>query len=175
MDSVTSQAEIDLLAAIQRPSLRPLEIEIEDSAETLWRQVHPNNINSGVLNNAAFVEAVVADTAFVGTKAAKYEVSTSMGSVVTAQDAHEHFILALVSAGSYMVTVADVISSNSRAIDDSATYILEGDVVGHAIIDLRGMPRILQRRARSHLAHVATQHGRQFPPHGETRLGPQRP
>lgn len=162
MDSVPSQEDLQLLAAIDRPGLGALEIEIADHEEALWRQVHPNNVKSGVLNNDAFAE-IVDQAAFLGTSKAKYEVSTSMGSVVSAQEAHEHYIRSLASDGSYMVTVADVVASNSRAIDDSATYTAESDVVGHAIIDLRGMPKVLQRRARSHLAHVATNYGRQFP------------
>ena len=162
MDSSTLDAqEAALIAEIKRPALRPLEVDITVASERLWRQVHPNNVKSNIVNSEAFLEVDAA--AFVGTPEARYEVSTSMASVVSAQEAHEHFIQTLESAGSYMVTVADVVAAHSRAIDDSATYTSEGDVVGHAIIDLRGMPRTLQRRARSHLAHVATQHGSQFP------------
>lgn len=161
MDSAALQAEADLLASIQRLPLRHLEVELADPGETLWRQVHPNNVKLGVLNGEAFTE--VDQAAFVGTPDAKYEVSTSMASAVSAQAAHEHYVLKNKSDGSYMVTLADVTASNSRAIDDSATYTNEGDVVGHAFIDFRGMPKKLQRRARSHLAHAATHYGRKFP------------
>lgn len=161
MDSAAAVSN-DLLAAIDPPSLRPLEQLLTDHSETLWRQVHPNNVKGGILNNVAF-EEVVSPEALVGTPAARYEVSTSMASVVSAEDAYTHFIKHHSSAGSYSVSVGDVESSLARAIDDSAKYTGEGDVVGHAYIDLRGLPRPLQRRARSILALAATRNGRMFP------------
>lgn len=162
VDSAASAVSGDLLEEIKRPEFRSLEILLEDRNEILWRQVHPNNVSEGVVNNVAFDE-VISPEALVGTPKARYEVSASMASAVSAQDAYEHFTKNHLSAGSYAVSVGDVQTSLARAIDDSATYTAQGDVVGHAIIDLRGMPRVLQKRARSILALAATRNRRKFP------------
>lgn len=153
---------------ITREELRAGEVEILNLEEQLWRQVHPDNVtrqeSKDIVGSEAFLD-VVGPGAFRGSPAAREEVSTSMASVVTAVEAYEHYtgVLALKSAGSYSVTVETVVSAYARVVDDSALQIGDISVKGHAFIDLRGMEKALQRRARSVMADHATKAGRVHP------------
>lgn len=154
--------------AVEREELREGETEIEDRVAQLWRQVHPTHVSRHKLKDVVGPDAfqeLVGPGAFSGTSAAKYEVSTSMASVVDAKEAYEHYTesLQLTSAGTYTVTVGVIADTEARVIDDSKLQTGENPVRGHAYIDLRGMPRTLQRRARSTMADYATKIGRVYP------------
>lgn len=154
--------------AVEREDLREGEIEIDDRVAQLWRQVHPTHVFQQKLKDVVGPDAfqeLVGSGAFSGTSSAKYEVSTSMASTVDAKEAYEHYTqsLGLKSAGTYTVTVGVVIDAEARVIDDSNLQTGENAVRGHAYIDLRGMPKTLQRRARSTMADYATKTGRVYP------------
>lgn len=154
--------------AVERADLRDGETEIVDLEAQLWRQVHPTQVSrqesKDVVGPGAFQD-IVGPGAFIGTPAARDEVSTSMASVVDAAEAYEHYTktLKLKSAGTYTVTVGVVVGAEARVVDDSRLQTGDNPVRGHAYIDLRGMPRVLQRRARSAMANYATKFGRVYP------------
>lgn len=154
--------DIELISEIVRTSLKTGERELTSNNETLWRQVHPNNLTQQVVSSDAFIE-IVDPGAFVGTSSARYEVSTCMASTVSAEDAYIHYTKTHESEGSYAVTVEHVAIGFARVIDDRILQTGDDPVLGHAYIDLRGMPKKLQRRARSLLADAATKAGRVHP------------
>lgn len=156
-----SEDEHKLIMSISREPLRGSEQRLIDENKILWRQVHPKDLDKDVVGPGAF--ATVSPGAFVGTSAARYEVSTSMHPEVTAEAAYVHYTKTNASAGSYKVQISHVHQAFAVAIDDSDMQTGDDPVVGHAYIDLRGMPRQLQRRARSVLANAATKNKRVFP------------
>ncbi|POH58281.1 hypothetical protein [Arthrobacter glacialis] len=152
-----------LVNAISREDFRPGEVEIISPNEKLWRQVHENNLVMAVVSESAFLE-VVDPAAFAGTPSARYEVSTCMESAVDAEQAHKHYTKTHSSAGTFEVSVEQVSNAFARAVDDSTLQTGSDPIVGHAYIDLRGMHKTLQRRARSELADAATKAKRIYPP-----------
>ncbi|MCP9491403.1 MAG: hypothetical protein MSC31_16245 [Solirubrobacteraceae bacterium MAG38_C4-C5] len=137
--------------------LEPCEFVLEDDAERLWRQVHPE-----------FVQGhVVLAGAFVGTPTARSKVSTVRSSVRTAKQAFDHHTtLGLTSAGSWAITVDEMNVAGCQAIDDAACEGVE--TPGHSYIDMRGLSKPARKLARATLAQRATQRGRQFPGVGLT-------
>jgi hypothetical protein len=135
--------------------LEPCELVLEDKAERLWRQVHPE-----------FVQGhVVLAGAFAGTPRDRSKVSTVRSSVRTAKQAFDHYTtLSLTSAGSWAITVDEVNVAGCRAIDDAECEGVE--TPGHSYIDMRGLSKPARRVARATLAQRATQRGRQFPASG---------
>lgn len=163
---MTSGTDVDITEALEWPDCREGEEPIPPSDELLWRQVHPNHIDEGVIDDVAFAE-VVDVQAMAGTEAARLEVSTSRSAGplnVTAEQAYEEWIAKDGrSAGTYAVSVLEVHKSGGRAIDDS---VVVPDVSDHAFIDLRGFvasKKSRQRKARSMLAYAATVRARQHP------------
>lgn len=164
-----SSEDLALLNEIQREPLRGSEQFLVDPEKTLWRQVHPNHLDTDVVGPGAF--ETVSSQAFSGTPSARLEISTCMHPEVTAEAAFEHYVKTNASAGSFKVQVKNVHQAKAVAVDDSDMQVGEDPVLGHAFIDLRGMPKLLQRRARSLLADVATKNRRVYPCMENTEQG----
>ncbi len=135
------------------PDLNQCEAPLDKRKEVQWRQVHPNFVDRGV----------VARDAFVGTPDATGEVSTVRSATRSAEDAYTfHTVaLALSSAGSWGVTVAEADQTGCRCVDDVEC---EGvDTPGHSYVDMRGLAKASRKVARTELAAVATARGCQHP------------
>jgi hypothetical protein len=153
--------------AFNWPDLLDGETPIEDASQILWRQVHPNHVSpAGVIDGVAFEEIVTME-AINGTEDARDEVSMTQGTLISAEEAYVSWTgFGKTSAGSYGVTVEEVVNAKARAVDDSRLQDGEEAIPGHAYIDLRGFPnkpKTHKRRAKSILAAAATYRRRQFP------------
>ena len=126
---------------------------VDADGELQWRQVHPKFVDGGLVSRDAFV----------GTPAARGEVSTARSSIVTAADAYDFHrnTLSLESAGTWGVTVAEVGLTQCLVIDDSQCDGV--DAPGHSYIDMTDLSRAESRKARSVLASLATDRGRRHP------------
>lgn len=135
-------------------SLRDCELVIEDPPELQWRQVHPQWVDHGL----------VASDAFAGVEGSRATISTVRSMACSAAQAHRFYVesLGLLSAGTWAVTVSEVVEVLGRVVDDAACD--DVDTPGHSFIDLRGLTRAQRRVARATLAARATSRGRQFPP-----------
>lgn len=123
------------------PSLVACEVQITEPSETLRRQIHPKWLRNGVIGSDAF-------------KPSDGMASTTMDSVLTAQQAHDAYTNKTV--GSCALTVDEIDNSGSRAIDDSACT---GVVHGHAYIDLRGLGRSARDNIAKKLKRIAMRNG----------------
>lgn len=123
------------------PPLVAGEVQITNPIETLRRQINPKWFRDGVIGSDAF-------------KPGDGMASTTMDSVLTAQQAHEEYRNPTV--GSCALTVDEVDSSGSRAVDDSAR---PGITPGHAYIDLRGLGRSARDNIAKKLKRVAMSNG----------------
>mgnify|MGYP003381897935 CR=1 FL=1 len=148
------------------PELSQGEEILTDSNELLWRQVHPQRINGGVISSEAFEP---------GRSDAK-QLSCSRESKVSAREAFEHYTLTLEgkSAGVAAVSVEDVGSgapipgnesevASLRAVDDTASGVVDLPP-GHAYIDFRPLGSARATKKAKQLAFLAHQRGGiQFP------------
>lgn len=135
------------------PSLDECEELIEATDELVWRQIHPNNVDRGIVSSGGFA----------GTEEDRYRVSGARGATTTAEAAFEFHTseLGLKSAGTWAITTTQADQAGCRSIDDSEC--LDVETPGHCYIDLRGLPKAEQRKARAELASAATARGRQHP------------
>lgn len=148
------------------PELSQGEEILTDSNELLWRQVHPQRINGGVISSEAFEP---------GRSDAK-QLSCSRESKVSAREAFEHYTLTLErqSAGVAAVSVEDVGSgapipgnesevASLRAVDDAASGAVDLPP-GHAYVDFRPLGSARATKKAKQLAFLAHQRGGiQFP------------
>lgn len=130
--------------------LRDCEQEITEAGELLWRQVHPRFVRDGV---------VIAE-GFVGPQPGTSEISVVRSSVRSSVQARAHHTerLGLDSAGTWAVSVGEVVEAQGRSIDDAECP--EVETPGHAYVDLRLLSRNERKRARVVLATAATNRGR---------------
>lgn len=128
------------------PLLVADEVWIDEPSETLRRQINPKQLRNGVIGSDTF-------------KPKDGKASTTMDSVLTAQQAHDAYPNHTV--GSCAVTVEQVDECGLRAIDDSG---LPGVPRGHAYIDLRGLGRSARDSMAKKLKHLAMSNGIWKPP-----------
>jgi hypothetical protein len=133
--------------------LRDCEFEIRDTAESQWRQVHPQFVDGDFVSSEAFV----------GVPGERDEVSTVRSALRSAAEAYEHYVgtLGLASAGCWATSVAEITEAGSRAVADHDCDHVE--TPGHSYIDMRGMTKAQKRITRAALAAAATGRGRQHP------------
>lgn len=151
------------------PELETGEEVLTNGNEVLWRQVHPLRVNGDIVSSEAFEP---------GSNDNK-QLSCSRESIVTAEEAYNHYVeeLQLASAGSVAVTVAEahserpIVDGNPqvarlRAIDDSATATDEKPLPpGHTYLDFRALGAKRITKKAKQLAFFAKQRGGiKYPP-----------
>lgn len=123
------------------PPLVAGEVQIDEPSETLRRQINPKLLRNGVIGSDTF-------------KPRDGKASTTMDSVLTAQQAHDAY--PNDTAGSCSVTVEQVDDLGLRAIDDSA---VPGVPHGHAYVDQRSLGRSARDGMAKKLKRLAMGNG----------------
>lgn len=134
-------------------ALEPHEIELDHADEFYWRQCHPSYLDGGVPSVQMFCESTGDDGKISGARSAKasaelaYEERRSRGGQ---------------TAGTWGVTVAEISTAGTRAVDDSDGD--EGLPTGHTYVDYRHLDTKPSLRAvRSRLHEAAVSRPRQWP------------
>ncbi|MBA2347881.1 MAG: hypothetical protein H0V81_06245, partial [Solirubrobacterales bacterium] len=104
-------------------------------------------------------DGVIAAEGFVGPQPGTSEISVVRSAVRSSVQARAHHTerLGLDSAGTWAVSVSEVLKSEGRSIDDAECP--DVDTPGHAYVDLRLLSRKERKRARVVLAAAATNRG----------------
>lgn len=135
-------------------ALEPHEIELDQIDEFYWRQCHPTYLDGGVPSVQMFCESTGDNGKLSGARSEK----------ASAQLAYEERLArGGQSAGTWGVTVSEIVTAGTRAVDDSV-----GDdalPTGHTYIDYRHLDdRPSLRAVRSRLHEAAISRSRQWPP-----------
>lgn len=140
--------EAGVLAALEQH-----EIELHSADEFYWRQCHPTYLDGGVPSVQIFSESTGDNGKLSGARSAK----------ASAQLAYEERLhRGGRTAGTWGVTVAEITTAGTRAVDDSEG----GDALptGHTYIDYRHLDTKPSLRAvRSRLHEAAVSRPRQWP------------
>jgi hypothetical protein len=138
------------------PALDPAEFELDDPDERLWRQVHPQYHDNGVLSSQAF-RPNSGDNGLL---------STSREQKQTAVGAYEFHVneAKLQSDGTWAVTVGEVVGQSCRALDDGDAVLGRLLPPGHTSIDMRAHGSSGQRKIGTALSRLAARRGRFHPP-----------
>ncbi|WP_412539995.1 hypothetical protein R8Z50_29855 [Longispora sp. K20-0274] len=134
--------------------LEPDEIELGQDDEFYWRQCHPIFLDGGVPSVQLFCESTRDNGKISGARSLK----------VSAQLAYEERLQrGGQTAGTWAVTVAEITTAGTRAVDDSATD--DALPTGHTYVDYRHLDTKPSLRAvRSMLHQAAVTRPRQWPP-----------
>jgi hypothetical protein len=139
------------------PPLQPDEILLTARDELLWRQVNPQFANNGQVTSQAFRPNSEDGNL----------VSTSRESKQNAEGAFQFHTttLDLESAGTWCVSVGEVMAADARAIDDSESASAPPPPCppGHTSIDMRPFGKSMCRKIGSKLSENANVRGRQYP------------
>ena len=130
--------------------------KITDSSEVLFRQVHPQFYQNGVLGSRAF-KPNSSDNGFM---------STDRASMTSAKDAHEHYTVHLKkqSACVFGVTVAEFSSEKVECSEDPLAA--DGDTPAnpaHCLADYNAHDEKSWKNIAQKLKVVAEKRGCQFP------------
>lgn len=135
-------------------ALEPHEVELDSGDEFYWRQCHPNYLDGGVPSVQVFSESTGDNGKISGARSSK----------ASAQRAYEERLArGGQTVGSWGVTVSEIITAGTRAVDDSA-----GDhalPTGHTYVDYRHLddkPSVRAVRSRLHEAAISRPRG--WPP-----------
>lgn len=105
----------------------------------------------------------VATHAFTGPASEGLTPSYSRSSIVSAQDSRDWHTRHAnsPSLGVWGVTIQEVVSAQSRAIDDSRAPLAEGELraPGHCYVDARGLDRLALKVLRAALWEAAMRRG----------------
>ncbi|MFV0633993.1 hypothetical protein [Demequina sp.] len=147
---------------VEWPALVEGEFEVDNVDERLWRQVHPDWVQDGVISSSAFKPK----------RNDGKQLSCSRESIVSAAEATRHYgdVLGFRTAGSAAVSVGDVhtpdnpvgptATVSARVVDDSERGATEGDLPpGHAYVDLRPFGSSAIERKAKQLAFFAAKNG----------------
>ena len=141
---------INAAAGNSWPPLEPGEILLTDEDELVWRQVNPKFFDRGQ----------VTEQAFQPTSDDPRRLSCSRESLQSAEGAFKHFTNdGYLSVGTFAVTVGEVTSAGSRAVDDSEVQTQSPPTPGHTFLDYRALDRNERRDLRDDLAFYATSRG----------------
>lgn len=137
------------------PGLEPCERLVDDPDELYLRQVHPSYWDGYEIDLKAF-ETSSNDG---------HRLSGARSSVQTPEGAYrERLAMNRRSAGTWAVSVAQVVDQQSRVVDDAACPPpSEGWPVGHCYLDQRLPDKPQRRKLRMTLARYATLRGRLYP------------
>ncbi|MBB2923194.1 hypothetical protein [Cellulomonas cellasea] len=135
-------------------ALEPHELELDQQEEHYWRQCHPSYLDGGVPSVQIFCESTGDNGKISGARSTK----------ASAELAYEERLAGGgQTAGTWGVTVSEIITAGTRAVDDSA-----GDralPTGHTYVDYRHLDdRPSVRAVRSRLHEAAVSRPREWPP-----------
>ena len=136
------------------PVLTESELLLEEQLEVLRRQVHPNFVHNGTISSQAF-RPTPGDTG---------QLSVRRESL-SAEDAFKDHCdtYGLKSAGTWGVSVGEVIEAGVRTIDDSARTDAPK---AHAYIDFRSLTASETQKVSKILKSRAHRRGRLYPQEG---------
>lgn len=126
------------------------EMVLEDKVEVLWRQVHPNFLQDGVISSLAF-RPFPRDAGMLSVRRESYGADRAY---------RDHVHVGNVSAGTWGISVGEVLETGARAVDDSA---LPERPEAHAYVDYRYLSRKQTEAAAKRLRAVAMVRGRAYP------------
>lgn len=148
--------------AIGWPELVAGETVLDEASELLWRQVHPQRFQAGMISSDAFAP---------GSSDAK-QLSCSREARVSAEAAYLHYTeeLGLQSVGCAAIAVSDIESERPvldgdpavaalRAIDDSGVDDGDARPPGHAYVDFRPVGTKKIAKKAKQLAFFARKNG----------------
>lgn len=146
------------LPDLQFANLVEGEVALENLDEFYFRQCHPNFIINGIPSTQIFGDFPSDDG----------KLSGNRGESTTPAQAFAFHTETLgnKSAGTWGVTVAEVVAAQSRVVDDTeAPTVRPPDPVppGHSYVDMRHLTSRERKRLRSQLHRVAVDRGRVFP------------
>ena len=124
------------------PILVDGEIEITDSDDECYRNVHPVLISDGVVSSSAFMP----------TARDEGQLSTARSTKVSAEQHYKEFSQSgHESAGVYAIKTEDIRDEGLRWIDNESVQPESVYMTGHAYIDYRLYPKdkVRKRKARS--------------------------
>lgn len=139
------------------PELCAGELVLEPTGERLWRQVHPQFVEDGIVGVGAFV----------GVEGDRDRVSAARELCQTARGAHEFHTeaLGLRSAGTWGVRTLTVAEAGSRSVYDAESECAPAPCPpGHSYIDFRTLGRAQKRAIRLSLAAKVTAQGCDYSP-----------
>lgn len=140
--------------AVSFPPLEQCEEALDNAAEWYYRQIHPAYVDEGIVDVQAFAPSSQDDGKISGVRSSKQ----------TAKGAYEDYPNA--SAGTWGVTLAQVLNAKGRLVDDSKCPVpshLPSWPKGHSYLDQRINDRSIRKRLRDVLARDATKNGCQYP------------
>ncbi len=124
--------------------------ELTDDAETLLRQVHPDQVQAN---------GVPDSSAFMAKQPHNYLLSTRR-EWVGAQQAYEDWTKTHSSVGTYGISVGEIRERELTAFDDSEDPEMPE---GHASVDFRGISEGSARKKARKLRDASVARGRLFP------------
>ena len=134
-------------------ALKSCEELVDDPSEWYYRQVHPTFVSDGIIDPDAF-------------RCNDGELSGARSSKQTAQGAYEEYP-ANRTAGTWGLTIAQVVKAKARVVDDSKCPLphgLQAWPKGHAFLDQRIGDKTFRKQMRSNLARHAMKNKRLYPP-----------
>jgi hypothetical protein len=140
------------------PALRSCEELLDDGSEWYYRQVHPTFVDED--NNVGVGAFRCSDG----------ELSGARSSRQTAQGAYEEYRRDSGedrTAGTWGLTLAQVVYAKGRVVDDSQCPIppgLSAWPTGHVYLDQRVSDTAVYKQMRDNLARQATKNKRLYPP-----------
>jgi hypothetical protein len=102
--------------SVKFPALEPCEEELDNPSEWYYRQVHPTFVSQGIVNPDAFIVDPEAFRSNGG------KVSGTRSSKQTPQGAYDEYRRDFpnnLTAGTWGVTLAQVVNVKSRLVDDT--------------------------------------------------------
>lgn len=147
------------------PPLEPCEKLVEDPSEWFFRQVHPGRVSEGVVDAEAFTPSTNDDRKLSGVRSLKQSAEGAYNE--WRRDYPEHR-----TAGTWGVTLAQVLKANGRLVDDSDCPPPPGQdrwPTGHIYLDQR-VDKPTRKKMRLTLVRDATNNRRRYPAPEETSV-----
>jgi hypothetical protein len=130
--------------------LRDDEQQLEDQQEILWRQIHPGFLHDGEVSSQAFRPTPKDDG----------KVSMRRQAFGAGRAYVDHQRLGFRTAGTWGVSVGEVMHTQARAVDDASA---PGRPEAHAYIDYRHLNRRQTEATAKLLKVAAIARGRAYP------------
>ncbi|WP_156748674.1 hypothetical protein [Mycobacterium sp. E3198] len=141
------------------PALESCEELLTDPAEWYYRQIHPQSVNEGIVDIRAFTPSSSDDRKVSGARGSKQDARG-------AYEEHRRDYPHRETAGTWGVTLAQVLKAKGRLVDDSECPVpapLTRWPTGHCYLDQRIDDRTTRNKLRLTLAADATRNVCQYP------------
>ncbi len=141
------------------PALEPCEEALDDLSEWYYRQIHPTRVNQGIVDAEAFTPSQRDERKLSGARSSKQ----------TPQGAYEEYCRDFGNdrtAGTWGVSLAQVVKAKGRLVDDSKCPPppgLQRWPTGHTYLDQRITDKAIRSAMRLKLARDATKNRRLHP------------